>query len=224
MQFKLHYILAALAFVSVVGQAQATALLVNSPTANVDIVASGFGGTLLDTVTTEISNISYNGTARTAVYSTDTGLDFYYQFTNNDTSQNGIDRFTAFDFSSLGASAVQVYQTAAGFGIFENGTKASSYADRTMAGVIGLNFTPVSVADVPPGTTSFIQIIRTSATSYQSGNFGILNGIGSNAAGFSSATAVPEASANLMLFVGLGLIGVIGARRLKKQDQLMRFG
>ncbi|WP_024930840.1 PEP-CTERM sorting domain-containing protein [Methylophilus sp. OH31] len=216
MQFKFKCLVTALALASVIGNAHATALLVNSPTANVDIVASGFGGTLLDTATTVISNLSYNGTARTAVYSTASGLDFYYQFTNNATSQNGIDRMTAFDFSSLGTNAVDVYQTAAGFGIFTNGTEISTYADRTMAGVIGLNFSPVSVADIPPGTTSFIQIIRTNATSYQPGNFGILDGIGSNAAGFSPTTTVPEASANIMMLAGIGLIGLIGSRRLKK--------
>jgi hypothetical protein len=224
MQFKLKCLVATLALASVISQANATALLVNSPTANVDIVASDFGGTLLDSVTTVVSNMSYNGTARTAVYSTATGLDFYYQFTNNASSQNGIDRMTAFDFSSLGASAVGVYQTAAGFGIFTNGTETSSYADRTMAGVIGLNFSPVSVADIPPGTTSFIQIIRTNATSYQPGNFGILDGIGSNAAGFSPTTSVPEASASFMMLIGIGLIGLIGSRRMSKQDQNVRFG
>ena len=224
MQFKLKYIVATLALASVVGQAQATVLVANSPTSSVDIVASNFGGTLLDSASTFVSNVSYNGTARTAVYSTATGLDFYYQFTNNASSQNGIERFTAFDFSSLGASVVEVYQTAAGFGIFTNGAEVSDYADRTLAGVIGLNFVPNGDSKIVPGTTSFIQIIRTNATNYQPGNFGILNGIGSNAAGFSSAAAVPEASANLMLFVGLGLIGLIGSRRIKKQDQSMRFG
>lgn len=215
MHSNMTHFLIGLAFTTTVGQVYATPLLVNLPTANVDIVASSFGGTLLDSATTMISNSSYNGTARTAVYGTASGLDFYYQFTNNASSQNGIDRLTAFDFSSLGASVVNVYQTATGFDMFMNGTEASQYADRTMAGVIGLNFSPVSVADIPPGTTSFIQIIRTNATSYQAGNFGILDGIGANAAGFSPAASVPEASTNAMMLFGIGLIGLIGSRRTK---------
>lgn len=213
MQLNMKHLLIGLAFTGSVGQAYATPLLVNLPTVNVDIVASGFGGTLLDSATTLISNASYNGTARTAVYSTATGLDFYYQFTNNASSQNGINRMTAFDFSSLGNQAVNVYQTAVGFDLFANGTQASQYADRTMAGVIGLNFSPVSIADIPPGSTSFIQIIRTTATHYQPGNFGVLNGIGSNAAGFSPS--VPEASTYGMMLLGLGLLGMIGTRKMK---------
>lgn len=215
MHSNITHFLIGLAFTGTIGQAYATPLLVNLPTANVDIVASSFGGMLLDSATTMVSNSSYNGTARTAVYSTATGLDFYYQFTNNASSQNGINRMTAFDFSSLGASAVNVYQTATGFDMFMNGSEASQYADRTMAGVIGLNFSPVSVADIPPGTTSFIQIIRTNATSYQAGNFGILDGIGANAAGFSPTTTVPEASTNAMMLLGIGLIGLIGSRRMR---------
>lgn len=215
MQANMTRLLIGIAFTTCIGQAFATPLLVNLPTANVDIVASGFGGTLLDSATTLISNASYSGTARTAVYSTATGLDFYYQFTNNVDSQNGIDRMTAFDFGSLGSQVVNVYQTANGFDMFSNGTKTSQYADRTMAGVIGFNFSPVSIADIPPGTTSFIQIIRTSATNYQPGNFGILDGIGSNASGFSPAAAVPEASASAMMFLGLALLGLISHKRTK---------
>lgn len=215
MQENMKKFLIGIAFTSSMGQAYATPLLVNLPTANVDIVASGFGGTLLDSATTLISNASYSGTARSAVYSTATGLDFYYQFTNNLSSQNGIDRMTAFDFGSLGSQIVNVYQTANGFDMFSNGTETSKYADRTMSGVIGFNFTPVSVADIPPGTTSFIQIIRTSAINYQPGNFGILDGIGSNAAGFSPVASVPEASASAMMFIGLALLGLISNKRIK---------
>ncbi|HSH87056.1 MAG: PEP-CTERM sorting domain-containing protein [Methylophilus sp.] len=205
-----------LALTGLMSNAQATVLPTNASGVNVDVVASNFGGTLLDSATTAISNLSWNGIAHTAVYQTATGLDFYYQFNNDESSQNGIHRFTGFDFSSLGATNVDVYQTATGFGIFSNGNITSNYADRSLAGVIGFEFAPVGMGDITPGTNSYIQIIRTNATSYQAGNFVISNGIGANAVAFASATAVPEASTSLMVISGLGLMGLIGARRSRK--------
>ncbi|HEY0269087.1 MAG TPA: PEP-CTERM sorting domain-containing protein, partial [Methyloradius sp.] len=139
--------------------------------------------------------------------------------------QNGIERFSGYDFSSLGASVIDVYQTAAGFGVFSNGTEASDYADRTLSGVIGFSFVPNGDSKILPGTTSFIQIIRTNATSYTAGNFGLLDGIASNAAGFAPAvSAVPEPATNMMLLSGLGLIGFIGSRRMKRDSGDMKLG
>lgn len=215
MHIKIKMIVTTLVLAGLINNANATALAVNTSTAPVDIVASNFGGTFLDSATTAISNLSYNGTARTAVYSTASGLDFYYQFTSDESSQNGVHRFAGFDFSSLGASSVDVYQTATSFGVFSTGTETSDNADRSLAGVIGFNFVPVGQGDILPGTTSYIQIIRTNATNYQSGNFVISNGIGSNADGFATAS-VPEASTSLMVLSGLGLMGLISARRSKK--------
>jgi hypothetical protein len=215
MKISLKHTALVLAMLGAIGTAQATALIQLVPTASVDVVAGSFGGTLLDSATTLISNISYNGTARTAVYDTGTGLDFYYQFTNDISSKNGIERFTGYDFSSLGASAVSVFQTSAAFGMFTAGTETSDYADRTALGVIGFNFIPNAHSKVNPGTTSFTQIIRTNARDYTVGNFGLLDGIGDNAAGF--ATAVPEPESYAMLLAGLGMIGTIIRRRKAKQ-------
>jgi len=76
-----------------------------------------------------------------------------------------------------------------------------------------------------PGESSFIQIIATNATSYQPGNFGLLDGIGDNAKGFAPAISpVPEPATNMMLLGGIGLIGFIGTRRMKKDAQEMKFG
>lgn len=221
MHLTLTKSLIALMLAGMIQQAQATILVANAPSASVAVVAANFGGTFLDSATSLISNISYNGTARTAVYSTATGLDFYYQFTNNASSQNGIDRIIGFDFSSLGVSAVDVYQTAAGFGIFVDGTEFSDYADRTTPGVIGFNFVPNGNSKVMPGTSSYIQIIRTTATQYQSGNFGIIDGIAANADGF--ASAVPESSSSLMLLGGVLLIGAIAIRKSKSDAPFSLF-
>jgi len=112
------------------GLANATPLSVDVITANVDFTPTFFGGTLLDSAITNISNSSYNGIAHSAVYDTGTGLDFYYQFTNNASSVNGLERFSAYNFSSVGSATVlDVYQTAGPFGIFVAGTEQSDYAD-----------------------------------------------------------------------------------------------
>jgi hypothetical protein len=215
MKISLKHTALALTLLGAIGTAQATILNINVPTTNVDVVDAPFAGTLKAWAITEVSNASYSGTARTAVYKTETGLDFYYQFSNSGTSQNGVERFTGFDFSSLGTSAVNVYQTAGPFGIFVAGTEQADYADRSARSVIGINFVPGTASKINPGTTSFTQIVRTNAYAYQAGNFGLLDGIGDNAKGF--ATAVPEPESYAMLLAGLGMIGTIIRRRKAKQ-------
>jgi hypothetical protein len=217
MNYSMKRTVLAIALVGAVGAANATALVINVPTASVDTVATSFGGTLLDSAVTVISNSSYSGTARTAVYKTESGLDFYYQFTNDAESKTGIERFSGYDFSTLGSSAISVFQTGSAFGVFTAGTEGSDYADRTINGVIGFSFVPNGNSKILPGTTSLTQIIRTSVLTYEPGNFGLLDGFASNAPGFgpTAALPVPEPESLAMLLAGLGLMGTIARRRAR---------
>jgi PEP-CTERM motif len=208
----------ALAIASAFGGANATLLPNLAPTSSVDQVAGFFGGVMLDSAITNIANTSYNGIARTAVYDSGSGLDFYYQFTNDSSSKNGLERFSAYDFSSLASSVINVYQTGTSFGIFSTGTESSDGADRTPFGVIGFSFIPNTNSKINPGTTSFTQIIRTNAHSYTAGNFGLLDGIGDNARAFAPVSSVPEPESFAMLLAGLGMIGTIARRRKAKHD------
>lgn len=196
--------------------ATATQVAFGTVTANVDPTATFFGGTLLDSAVTPINNSSYTGTARSAVYDTGSGLDFYYQFSNDSSSKNGIERFTGYDFSSLGASVVDVFQTASAFGIFTAGTEFSDTADRTALGVIGFNFVPNGNSKIDPGTTSYTQIVRTSAHNYSAGNFGLLDGIGDNARGFAPTLAVPEPTSFSLLLAGAALVLLRKGRNIKR--------
>ncbi len=216
MKLTTQLTVAALALAGSISGAQATALVINTPTTSVDVSGTFFGGSLVASGITNISNISYQGIARTEVYDTGTGLDFYYQFANASTSLNGIERFTGWDFSALGNSVVDVYQTNAAFGAFTAGTEKSDYADRTSAGVIGFNFIADQHSKVGPGTTSFVQVIRTNARTFQAGNFGLLDGIGDNATGF-GVSAVPEPESYAMMLGGLARMGTIARRRKSKQ-------
>jgi hypothetical protein len=216
MKYSLKHTALAIALVGAFGVANATPLVYNTNTASV-ATSSFFGGTLLDSAITNVVTDSYTGTARTAVYDTGTGLDFYYQFTNDLTSDTGVERFSAYDFSSLGVADVDVYQTNEAFGIFTAGTETSNFADRTDLGVIAFSFVPDGLSKINPGMTSYTQIIRTEARAYKDGNFGLLNGHAANAAGFAVA-AVPEPESLAMLLAGLGLMGTIARRRSRKES------
>ena len=221
MKFTTKLTAVAVALTGAIGGAQATSLTLNLPTTSVDTAGyTFFTGTQVDSATTLLNNPSFNGTARTAVYRTEAGtLDFYYQFSNNLSSANGVERFTGYNFSALGTGPVDVFQTsiASTNGFFVAGTENSDNADRTGFGVIGFSFIPNAQSKINPGTTSFTQLIHTNARSYVAGNFGLIDGYADNAAGFAVA-AVPEPETYAMLLAGLGLMGFVARRRKENQS------
>lgn len=214
MNYSIKRSVLALALLGAVGAANASVLNISVPTTSVDVVAGSFGGTLLDSAVSTISTPGWSGTARTAVYKNELGtLDFYYQFSNNASSATGIERFAGFNYGSLGSTAINVYQTGAAFGVFVAGTEMSDNADRSDS-VVGFSFIPNGSSKIYPGTTSFIQIVRTNATDYTSGNFGILDGYSANIVAF-APLPVPEPESFAMLLAGLGLMGTIARRRTR---------
>jgi hypothetical protein len=220
MKFTTKLTAVALALTGTVGGAQATALVANSPTTSVDTAYTFFTGTQVAFAVTTINNASFNGTARSAVYDTGSGLDFYYQFSNNISAVNGVERFTGWNFATLGSSAIDVHQTGTASGIFVVGSEMSDYADRSTLGVIGFNFVPNGASKINPGTTSFTQVIHTNARNWTAGNFGLIDGMADNAAGFGPAAvaAVPEPETYAMMLAGLGLMATIARRRKAKKS------
>lgn len=171
-------------------------------------ISTFFGGTLLNSAQTFISTPSYSGWARAAVYDSGSGLDFYYQFSNDITSKSGIERLTAFDYKNF---TVDAYQSTAAFGIFVAGTENVDSVDRGTLGVVGFNFLPTGTTKIEPGKSNYVGILRTNAHNYTAGAFGIIDGYAANAVGF--APAVPEPETWGMMLLGVGLLGLTARHR-----------
>lgn len=214
MKFKLGAV--ALALAGLCGGASANTLTYNQTVAPVDLIAAP-GGSLLDSLSTDITTPTFTGTLRTAVYDgpeAGLNLDFYYQFSNSANSANAVGRVTGYDFD---AWATSVFQTAEAFGMFLAGDTAALSADRDSHGTIGFNMLPDGEehGKLLPGQTSYTFLIRTPATSYVRGWSGVIDGT----AGFAPAfqPAVPEPGTNALIAAGLGLMGFVVRRRTKRE-------
>lgn len=187
-------------------------------------------GTLLASLSSPFTSSlgTDSGTIVSAVYREGGGaLDFYYQIALNTTSTNcgtagqppcdPISRET--DTSFFG------FVTDAGFridggslpgGVFVDGTVEPVTVDRNSVGdVVGFNFNPPTFAEIQPGQTSNVLVIRTNATNFIAGNASVIDGGVTTVASFEPTgtpqTSTPEPS-TLMLF-GSGLVGLAGLRR-----------
>jgi hypothetical protein len=214
---KLRLSLVALAMAGLCGAAQANTLTFDQTVSPVDTLAAAPAGSLLDQLSSAVSTPTFSGTLRTAVYDgpeAGVNLDFYYQFSNDATSDNSIGRVTGFDFDAF---ATSVFQTSQAFGIFLAGDTAALSADRDSLGVIGFNMLPDGEihGKLLPGETSYTFLVRTEATQYAPGWSGVINGTATFAPAFQPA--VPEPGTNALIAAGLGLMGFIVRRRTRRE-------
>jgi len=201
-------------------RAEATPL---PPGGSVPVTGTFFpGGTHLGSVYYEDQvSADLKVTVAAAVYRNAGGtLDFYYQVTNNSPVPPGdqIHRltgssFVGFDtdvFFVLNGSAIAC--SACDGGSFVDGTQEPETANRTLSGsVVGFNF-PAGF-DVDPGESSFVLLIRTNATFFNTGVVSVINSGTVTRDAFQPA--VPEPASLTLL--GIGLLGTGAMMRRKRK-------
>ncbi len=208
-------LLAALISAATFGSAHATLLNTPQTLTPFDVIANAPGGTLLNSIVSPVLAPTFNGTIRTAVYDgpePGTNLDFYYQFTNGQSSDDAVVRLTTRDFRGF---LTDVYQTATGFGSFINGQTQADAADRSANGaVVGFNWLQGGPNTLDQGETSYTLLVRTNAELFDFGTIGLIDGSGTTTIGF--APVIPEPETYALMLAGLGLLGFAKRRNLKK--------
>ena len=167
----------------------------------------------------------FQGVLRSMVVDTGLGYDFYYQVVNTGTDPGtGAEIFrmkTLGGFDGLTLSVT--YRTdltgldvtnfptgpAGGAGAYTAGTKSVYSADRDQgtSGSVGFDFSPshflFDPANIQPGQTSMIAVVRTSISSYTTVNADVS---GNNTARIASFAPVPEPQAAVLIALGIAVL------------------
>jgi len=172
----------------------------------------------------------YTGTLAAAVVRNSAGtLDFYYQVSNDATSIDSLTRETNASFRSATLPptifATEVfYRTddanlgAFGFTTGDAGATPRT-ADRTTNGrVVGFNFVALAPgAEIDPGDTSMILVVRTNALTFMNGTSSVINGATDSVATFQPLSAVPEPASLLLLSSAFGAASYMARHRVKRR-------
>jgi hypothetical protein len=209
----------ALALAGLVGSVQATPLPPGVGATPFDSPGSFVpAGSVVASNTQAVNALTFAGILRTAVVDgpeAGVNLDFYYQFTRTGAGTIGnqeVGKLTASDFGNF---TTNVFQTASSFGIFLAGNQQATAAEHGTDGVIGFLFQSGGNGKIGGNETSWTQVVRTNATSYQAGLVGVINGSTATLVGYQP---VPEPETYAMVLAGLGLIGAIARRRRQSKD------
>ena len=150
-----------------------------------------------------------NGTYYDAVYRSAGGtLDFFYQVTNSN-SLGGASIFTTSHSSFVGFTTdVQWYRT----------TPTDNIAATATRGLVGqtivYDYQAAGGQTIDAGQQSSLEVIRTNATLFDTGLYGILGPDTVTVLAFEPTVATPEPSTIVSAVVGLlGLAGLIARRR-----------
>jgi hypothetical protein len=162
-------------------------------------------------------NAGESATLNERVYSTATGLDFFYQITN--TSSNG-DALNETSFRNF-----QGFTTAVGYNnssgtVPPSTAPGGSQATRAASGdTVNFFFTASAPADgqIQVGQSTFYLEIDTNATTFNTnGTAGVIDGGTAQVGGIYSPAGTPEPMTLTLLASGLGLLGISRLRRSKK--------